>query len=297
MVQAKKTARSGIYSVEIAPGKPALQIELSDKKPSKSFKTPSYDNIKPESVISSITTETYQGVVDFGGDHAPIYISVSKKLTPAQEKQLIEEAKRREQEYLDTHPIAAAERVLSDARKIVDDVNKTVNSEQLSLNKLRNSAEGLALKNPVAHPITSSTPGFVNIPIYSGGGANFTATAEIDTVDNLNRLLRDGGNAYVNSVLQWVEETGPVAGIDPDGIEVGNAIRKAFVAEYDKLRQSLLKTQNAIKEAEKRLAIALANKKKIEERVKDAEEKVKEEKDKSKEKRQKLTLMKKLKAK
>ncbi|WP_273837775.1 MULTISPECIES: colicin-like bacteriocin tRNase domain-containing protein [Providencia] len=277
VVQAKKTARPGIYSVEIAPDKPTLQIELSDKKPSKSFNPPSYDNAKPESVIPSVTSETYQGIVDFGGDHAPIYISVSKKLMPAQEKQLIEEAKRREQEYLDTHPIAAAERVLSDARKTLDDTNKTVNSEQLSLDKLRNNAEGLALKNPVTHPITSSTPGFVNIPIYSGGGANFTATAEIDTVDNLNRLLRDGGNAYVNSVLQWMEETGPVAGIDPDGIEVGNAIRKAFVAEYDKLRQSLLKTQNAIKEAEKRLAIALEKKKKAEAKVKKAKDKKEKE--------------------
>ncbi|NIB30420.1 colicin-like bacteriocin tRNase domain-containing protein, partial [Providencia rettgeri] len=42
VVQAKKTGRPGVYSVEIAPGKPALQIGLSDKKPSKSFKTPSY---------------------------------------------------------------------------------------------------------------------------------------------------------------------------------------------------------------------------------------------------------------
>lgn len=81
VVQAKKTGRAGVYSVEIAPGKPALQIGMSDKKPSTSFKAPSYDNVKPESVIPSTTSETYQGIVDFGGDHAPIYISISKNLT------------------------------------------------------------------------------------------------------------------------------------------------------------------------------------------------------------------------
>ncbi|MEQ4677233.1 colicin-like bacteriocin tRNase domain-containing protein [Providencia rettgeri] len=95
-----------IYSVEIAPGKPALQIEMTDKKPSASFKTPSYDNVKPESVIPSVTSETYQGIVDFGGDHAPIYISISKNLTTAQEKQLIEEANR---DWRALYPAEAAE--------------------------------------------------------------------------------------------------------------------------------------------------------------------------------------------
>ena len=282
VVQAKKTGRPGIYSVDIVPGKPALQIGLSDKKPSQSFKAPSYDSVKSEPLLGSPSPNTHDAIVDFGGEHAPVYISISKKLTPAQEKQLIEEAKRREQEYLDTHPIAAAERALIDAKKELDDANNAVKNEQLSLDKLRNSSEGLALKNPVAHPITSSTRGFVSMPIYSGGGANFTATAEINTVDNLNRLLRDGGNAYVNTVLQWVEVTGPVAGINPDGIEVGNGIRKAFVTEYDKLRQRLLKTQNDIKEAENRLAIALVSKKETEGKVKAAEDKVEEEKDKNK---------------
>ncbi|OAT54887.1 colicin-like bacteriocin tRNase domain-containing protein [Providencia heimbachae] len=277
VVKAKKTERTGVYSVDIAPGKPALQIGLSDKKPSKSFKTPSYDNVKPESVISSTTSETYQGIVDFGDDHAPIYISISKSLTVEEEKKAIEDAKQKEQEYLDTHPIAAAERELSDAKKALDDANKNVQSEQLALDNLRNSAEGLALKNPVAHPITSSSAGFVHIPIYSGGGANFTATATIDTVDNLNQLLRNGGNTYVNSVLQWVEITDPIEGIEPDGIKVGNSIREATVEEYDKLRQRLLSTKNKIKEAEKKLEIALETKKKAEAKEKKAKDKKEKE--------------------
>lgn len=100
VVQAKKTGRPGIYSVNIVPSKPALQIGLSDKKPSKSFKAPSYDGVKSESLLPSSSPNTHDAIVDFGGEHAPVYISVSKKLTLAQEKQLIEEAKRREQEYL-----------------------------------------------------------------------------------------------------------------------------------------------------------------------------------------------------
>lgn len=278
VVQAKKTGRPGIYSVDIVPGKPALQIGLSDKKPSPSFKTPSYGSVKPESLLGSPSPDTHDAIVDFGGDHAPIYISVSKKLTPAQEKQLIEEAKRREQEYLARHPIAAAERALGDAKKELDDANNAVKNEQLSLDKLRNSAEGLALKNPVAHPITLSSRHSISVPGYSGGGVSFDIKETINSLNNLNLLLRDGANSYVTNVLKFGEVTAPT----PEGLKVGNGIKNAYISEYDKLRQRLFNTQNGIKEAEKRIAIALANKKKKEEKVKGAEEKVKEEKDKNK---------------
>ncbi|MBO1929188.1 hypothetical protein J4731_11455 [Providencia rettgeri] len=46
------------------------------------------------------------GIVDFGGDHAPIYISISKNPTTAQEKQLIEEANR---DWRALYPAEAAE--------------------------------------------------------------------------------------------------------------------------------------------------------------------------------------------
>ncbi|MGV6987363.1 colicin-like bacteriocin tRNase domain-containing protein, partial [Providencia hangzhouensis] len=93
VVKAKKTGRPGVYSVEIAPGKPALQIGLSDKKPSQSFKTPSYDGVKSESLLPSSSPNTHDAIVDFGGEHAPIYISISKNLTAEEEKKQAETAK------------------------------------------------------------------------------------------------------------------------------------------------------------------------------------------------------------
>ncbi|NIB30441.1 colicin-like bacteriocin tRNase domain-containing protein, partial [Providencia rettgeri] len=107
-----------------APGKPALQIGLSDKKPSKSFKTPSYDNVKPESVIPSVTSETYQGIVDFGGDHAPIYISISKNLTAEEEKKQAETAKI---DWEIHNPIEAAQLELDVASKELSEAQKNYN--------------------------------------------------------------------------------------------------------------------------------------------------------------------------
>lgn len=124
VMQAKKTGRPGVYSVEIAPGKPALQIGLSDKKPSKSFKTPSYDNVKPESVIPSVTSETYQGIVDFGGDHAPIYISISKNLTAEEEKKQAETAKI---DWEIHNPIEAAQLEYDAANKELVEAQKNYN--------------------------------------------------------------------------------------------------------------------------------------------------------------------------
>lgn len=278
VVQAKKTGRPGIYSVEIAPGKPALQVQVDSKKPGASFKTPTYDNVKPESVISSTTFENYQGIIDFGGDHAPIYVSISKTLTLEEEKKQAEEAKRREQEYLKRNPVAAAEHKLSEAKKVLDTANQKVKDKQGTLNNLKSSAEGLALTNPVANPITFSRHQFISVPAYSGGGVNFETTVTINSLNNLNLLLRDGANSYVNNVLKWGDVTAPT----PDGLKVGNGIKNAEIAEYDKLRTRLLNKKNEINEAEKQLSIALESKKKTEKEVKVAEDKVKDEQDKNK---------------
>ncbi|EKT53801.1 colicin-like bacteriocin tRNase domain-containing protein [Providencia rettgeri] len=124
VVQAKKTGRPGVYSVEIAPDKPALQIGMTDKKPSASFKIPSYNNIKPKSVIPSLTSETYQGIVDFGGDHAPIYISISKNLTAEEEKKQAETAKI---DWEIHNPIEAAQLEFEVASKELLEAQKSYN--------------------------------------------------------------------------------------------------------------------------------------------------------------------------
>lgn len=141
VVQAKKTGRPGVYSVEIAPGKPALQIGMTDKKPSKSFKTPSYDNVKPESVIPSVTSESYQGIVDFGGDHAPIYISISKNLTAEEEKKQAETAK---VDWEIHNPIEAAQLEFYVASKELAEAQKNYNLADSEQKKAAKDFQGVS---------------------------------------------------------------------------------------------------------------------------------------------------------
>jgi len=141
VVQAKKTGRPGVYSVEIAPGKPALQIGMMDKKPSASFKTPSYDNVKPESVIPSVTSETYQGIVDFGGDHAPIYISISKNLTAEEEKKQAETAKI---DWEIHNPIEAAQLEFDVASKELAEAQKNYNLADSEQKKAAKDFQGVS---------------------------------------------------------------------------------------------------------------------------------------------------------
>ncbi len=123
-------------------------------------------------------------------------------------------------EYLKRNPVAAAEHKLSEAKKVLDTANQKVKDKQGTLNNLKSSAEGLALTNPVANPITFSRHQFISVPAYSGGGVNFETTVTINSLNNLNLLLRDGANSYVNNVLKW----GDVTASTPDGLKVGNGI-------------------------------------------------------------------------
>lgn len=193
VVQAKKTGRPGVYSVEIAPGKPALQIEMTDKKPSASFKTPSYDNVKPESVIPSVTSETYQGIVDFGGDHAPIYISISKNPTTAQEKQLIEEANR---DWRALYPAEAAELDWKQASSELSQADVDAQTAKRELDKTKSSPEGGALTDVSKNPLQIKQSSQVISSVF---GIEYIE--KIDNQKALSYLLNRNPEDYVINIL------------------------------------------------------------------------------------------------
>ncbi|WP_272581398.1 colicin-like bacteriocin tRNase domain-containing protein [Providencia sp. PROV266] len=261
VVQAKKTGRPGVYSVEIAPGKPALQIGMTDKKPSASFKTPSYDNVKPESVIPSVTSETYQGIVDFGGDHAPIYISISKNLTAEEEKKQAETAKI---DWEIHNPIEAAQVELDIASQELASINKIYASKLDVLNKLKSTPEGLTLSNPVKYPL-----------IYKQDANQIKQTKREISLNSqklIDILFSSGVRDYLNEALKIEISKPPM-------INAQQAI--LISAFYERLGISLIDTENKIKEAEREFGIALEKKKKAEAKEKKAKDK-KEKEDKRK---------------
>lgn len=244
VVQAKKTGRPGVYSVEIAPGKPALQIGLSDKKPSKSFKIPSYDNVKPESVIPSVTSETYQGIVDFGGDHAPIYISISKNLTAEEEKKQAETAKIDWEIY---NPIEVAQLEFDVASKELSDAQKNYN---LADGNQKQAAKDFQMASQIDYPKEKQKV--------------INAEKEINNLINLLNRILGVGDVYAERRFH-------------DQI---NNINKRIYDSRNKVI-SYEKTKSLLDESNQKLGIALEKKKKAEAKEKKAKDK-KEKEDKRK---------------
>ncbi|MBN3263552.1 colicin-like bacteriocin tRNase domain-containing protein [Pectobacterium brasiliense] len=120
VVKAEKTAVPGVYSAKIIAGEPAFQIKVDNTKPALAQNPPKVkDDIQVSSFLSSPVADTHHAFIDFGSDHEPVYVSLSKIVTAEEEKKQVEEAKRREQEWLLRHPIEAAERKLIEIRQVL----------------------------------------------------------------------------------------------------------------------------------------------------------------------------------
>lgn len=120
VVKAEKTAMPGVYSAKIIAGEPAFQIKVDNTKPALAQNPPKVkDDIQVSSFLSSPVADTHHAFIDFGSDHEPVYVSLSKIVTAEEEKKQVEEAKRREQEWLLRHPITAAERKLTEIRQVI----------------------------------------------------------------------------------------------------------------------------------------------------------------------------------
>ncbi|CAI1124917.1 DUF637 domain-containing protein [Serratia ficaria] len=154
---------------------------------------------------------------------------------------------------------STAERLAQEARQRFDQaMNNRTQAEGLlkdrrrELDSARQHPDTLSLFNVGAHPITSSSSRFVSVPGYSGGGAHYDVSALIDNQAHLDRLLQEGGRAFVNNVLQWGDVSAPTQ----DGVKVGNAIKESTIKEYDKIRQRLIDRQNAVNNAQNALTTA-----------------------------------------
>ena len=277
VVDAKPTKLPGVFSVSI-PGLPSLQVSVPKGVPAAKAPPKGIVAEKGDSRPAGFTAggNSREAVIRFPKEtgQKPVYVSVADVLTPAQVKQRQEEEKRRQQEWDATHPIEVAEREVAEAAKALSQAQSNVNQKQTTLGNLKNTAEGLALGDAKAHPITSTTAKSISVPSYSGGGVKFNATATIDSRERLDQLLKLGGLAYINNVLKWGEVTAPTE----DGRKVGNGIKTATAEEYEKLRQRLIARKNEISAAEKALNTALESRKQKEKKAKDAGNKLNEEK-------------------
>lgn len=227
----------------------------------------------------------------FDGKHEPIYVSVSRKVSPEQEKKQVEEILRRDKEYLATYPVVAAERKLVEAEKELAKALVYVNDKEQQLNKLKNEPLGLSLLNPVAHPLKVDWHEIYELPDWGNKNRiKFDFFAMIETKERLNLLLDKGAEALFTEETDWKEvltkyseDKVPQDYIDSPTesiLTLGEFYQGTAIEQLTLVREQLLKQRTKIKAAEEALVIAMESRKKAEEKKKAAEDKVNEAKDK-----------------
>ncbi|GKW26016.1 hypothetical protein PEC311524_36100 [Pectobacterium carotovorum subsp. carotovorum] len=291
VVKAEKTAVPGVYSVKIIADKPALQIKLDKTQPALVKNPPKVkDDVQVSSFLSTPVADTHHAFIDFGSDHEPVYVSLSKIVTAEEEKKQVEEAKRREQEWLLRHPVAAAERKVQDAINAEVEAEKGVKSAELALNNLKTSPNGLTLADPVKYPAKEEWSEVYDTPEYGDyARIKFNFSVLVDSVEKLNLLLTRGAGALFTDEIGWHDVITKYAVGNPylyqemldnpgETIFVLGAVYKEQALEYyDYLRGKLLKSKELISNAEKSLIIAIESRKKAEQDKKSADQKLKDE--------------------
>ncbi|QHQ15802.1 hypothetical protein GMW39_07895 [Pectobacterium parmentieri] len=151
VVKAEKTAVPGVYSAKIIAGEPAFKIKVDNTQTALAKAPPKVkDDVQISSFLSTPVADTHHAFIDFGSDHDPVYVSLSKIVTAEEEKKQVEEAKRREQEWLLRHPVEAAERKQKEASKALSEITLELQRLQQKESDLKNALAALLQKMDAA---------------------------------------------------------------------------------------------------------------------------------------------------
>ncbi|MDC9606927.1 colicin-like bacteriocin tRNase domain-containing protein [Xenorhabdus griffiniae] len=256
VVKAKET-RNDVYSIQVVSGMKPMQIHID------TFRGWSSENkvntAATVGIFSPISVDHHHAILDFDGEHDPIYISVSKVPTVSEEKVQLEAAKKREQEWLLAHPLLAAELEFSEAVQEFESIDKPYQEKQKQLNQLLSSPEGLTLSDPVKYPLVYQ---------QTQEQLKFTKTEiKVNDQNLINTLLQKGVNDYRIEALKPEFEKKPI------GPEI--IVKSAF---YERLGRSLHRVHKEIEQTKKELAPLMENRNKAESKKKEKEQKVAKEK-------------------
>ncbi|HEK0973664.1 TPA: hypothetical protein SMQ08_000948 [Proteus mirabilis] len=291
VVKAIPTNKPNVYTAQIMPNMKPMQIQIASPKTVAKKTVKVNEAPKVEGYLPTYPNwlETHHAIVHFDGKHEPIYVSVSRKVSPEQEKKQVEEILRRDKEYLATHPVVAAERKLVEAEKELAKALVYVNDKEQQLNKLKNEPLGLSLLNPVAHPLKVDWHEIYELPDWGNKNRiKFDFFAMIETKERLNLLLDKGAEALFTEETDWKEvltkyseDKVPQDYIDSPTesiLTLGEFYQGTAIEQLTLVREQLLKQRTKIKAAEEALVIAMESRKKAEEKKKAAEDKLNKEK-------------------
>ncbi|WP_311755043.1 colicin E5-related ribonuclease [Proteus terrae] len=257
IVKATATSTPNVYTAPIIAGAKPVRISVSENKVDKNKQV--VINSKPNAryYIPSSRLKTHHAIVDFGGKHEALYVSIIDVIDINNEKQIVE---KEWAEWSTLYPLEAALLELEEAKKRLANIDKQYQAQVAVINKLKATPEGLALADPVKNPLIypqnqTQKEYFKNIEISLNNKAF------------LSILLKDGVRSYLGNVVNEAVK---------ENIVTGWQI-VAFSALHNRLADQVLAVHTQIEDAKKKLAPILESRKKAEGEKKAAENKVKEE--------------------
>lgn len=260
IVKATATSTPNIYTAPIITGAKPVRISVSENKADKNKQV--VINSKPNAgyYIPSSKLKTHHAIVDFGGKHEALYVSIIDVIDVNNEKKIVETEWA---EWSTLHPLEAALLELEEAKKRLANIDKHYQAQVAVINKLKATPEGLALADPVKNPL-----------VYSQNYKQKEALKNIEISLNNKRflsiLLKDGVKSYLGNVVNEAVK---------ENIVTGWQIL-LFSALHNRLADQVLAMHTQIEDAKKKLAPILESRKKAEGKKKAAEDKLKAEQDK-----------------
>ncbi len=232
-----------------------MRISISENKADKNKQVTI--NTKPNVgyYIPSPKLNTHHAIVDFGGKHEAIYVSIIDVIDVDNEEKIVE---KEWAEWSTLHPLEAALLELEEAKKRLANIDKQYQAQIAVINKLKATPEGLALTDPVKNPL-----------VYKQDSKQLKITKQevkFDDKELLKAILINPNN-YPDIVIQKLVKENTPGGTQFFGI----------AALLTALCDSILKTHTQIENEKKKLAPILESRKKAEGEKKAAEDKVKKE--------------------
>lgn len=272
VVDARPTNRPGVFTAVVVPDKPALHIKVETGKPVALSQPKGVAPEKGEPRPAEFTagSHSHDAIIRFPKEsgQAPVYVSVTDVLTPAQIKERQEDEKRRQQEWDAAHPVEVLEREYEKAKAELAAEEDNITTLRARLGTLKKSPAGLALDSPELHPYRQPFAGTFGPRAF-----------DVETREDLDILLgKDGDRALAVLIMvrqDWFSGITDVSLANQVYASMGSLYKATKAAQ-----ENLTRTRDDIAATDRRLNNAMESRKQKEKKAKDAENKLNEEKNK-----------------
>ncbi|MEG0280162.1 MAG: colicin-like bacteriocin tRNase domain-containing protein [Morganella sp. (in: enterobacteria)] len=146
VVKAQKTNKHNVYTAQVVPGMKPVRIHISSY-PDKFQVMPNSTPAVKQYLSHPDEGRSHHAILDFGRDHAPVYVSVTKQLKPEEEKKLAEKARK---EWVTDNSVGVI-KVLTDINTLIINTEKRMSAKQQELRnkqvELQDLSKELMVKN------------------------------------------------------------------------------------------------------------------------------------------------------